>query len=95
MNEGRARPPLDDAALARRRRRTRLVRSAGIGVLVLLALWFVLDNAQSVDVRFWGVHTHPRLIWVIAGCLVIGGLIGLLVGRPARRRRDRGAKGTT
>ena len=85
--------PVDASEQAHRRRRARLVRVGGLGVLALLVLWFVLDNAQPVQVRFWGVHSHPRLIWVIAGCLVIGGVVGYLVGRPGRRTKDRAAKG--
>ena len=90
---GGAPRPVDDAELARRRRRRRLVRTGGVLVLAVLVLVFVLDNAQPVEVRFWGVHSHPRLIWVIVGCLVIGGVLGYLVGRPTRRKKARAAKG--
>jgi uncharacterized integral membrane protein len=84
--------PGDDAARARRRRR--LLRTGGIAVVGVLVLIFVLDNAQSVQVRFWGVHSHPRLIWLIVACLLIGGVVGYLIGRPGRRRRkDRDARG--
>ena len=85
--------PIDEAELARRRRRKRLLRAGGILVLAAAVLVFVLDNAQRVEVRFWGVHSHPRLIWVIVGCLVLGGLVGYAVGRPPRRKKARDAKG--
>lgn len=74
-----------------RKRRGRVLRSAGIGIVVLLVIIFVLNNSQHVDVRFWGYHSQPRLIWVIAGCLAIGGAVGYLVGRPGRRARPKKA----
>jgi uncharacterized integral membrane protein len=86
------RGPGDESELAHRRRRKRLLRTGGIAVVGVLVLIFVLDNAQSVEVRFWGVHSQPRLIWLIVACLLIGGVVGYLVGRPGRRRKDKGAK---
>jgi uncharacterized integral membrane protein len=83
-------PPPDDLELARRRRNRRLARTGVVGLFGLLLIIFVIENSQTVNVRFWGVHSHPRLIWVIVGCLAIGGAVGYFIGRPGRRRGNKG-----
>jgi uncharacterized integral membrane protein len=85
------RPPLEEMGLARRRRRRRIVRAGVVVVLGLLLVIFVIQNSQHVAVRFWGFHSQPRVIWVIVGCLAIGGAIGYFIGRPGRRRRKKSA----
>ena len=92
MTDSAPKRPVDETELARRRRRRRLLRAGGVAAVGLLVLIFVLDNAQSVEVRFWGAHSHPRLIWVIVACLLIGFAVGYLVGHPGRRKKDRTAK---
>ena len=68
------------------------MRTGVLGLVAVLLVVFVIENWQPVDVRFWGVHSHPRLIWVIVGCLVIGGVVGYLMARPSRKRQGRGDK---
>lgn len=78
-------------ALARARR-GRVVRAVVVGVLVVLLIVFVAQNARSVEVRFLGFQGNPLLVWVMLACAAAGGVVGFLVGRPARRRRrDAGA----
>lgn len=60
-----------------------------VGVLVVLGavVWFVVENSQRVGVRLWLVTEHPRLIWVLAVAVVVGGALGFLAGRGTRRGR--------
>ncbi len=73
-------------------RRRRLIRTAVAAAILVLLIAFVVQNSQSVTVHFWFWRADPRLIWVILGCLVVGGVIGYLIARPparfTRRRRD-------
>jgi len=68
------------------RRRT-LARAAGVVVLFVAAVSFVVENAQPVKVRFWFFTGHPRLIYVVVACLVVGAVLGLALMRQVRRRR--------
>ena len=95
MAEGSGRPtgpPRDDMELARRRRRKRIVRAGFFGLVGLLLIIFVVQNSQHVPVRFWGFHSQPRVIWLIVGCLAIGGAVGYFIGRPGRRRTKKTAR---
>ena len=56
--------------------------------LVLLVV-FVIRNSQRVAVDFIVVTGHPRMIWVIVTCTILGGAVGFFLGRPARSRRHR------
>ncbi len=70
---------------AHRQRRRRLVRAVVQVAVFVAVVVFVVQNDASVPVHFWGVVRHPRLIWVIVGCLAIGAVFGYLAGRPGRR----------
>lgn len=68
----------------------RLAVEAGLViVLVLVALVFVLKNSQPVEVDLIVATRHPRLIWVILGCLAAGFVVGFWVGGPMRNARRR------
>ena len=83
----------DDGNDERDAARRRLAIQAGvIGVLVLIALVFVVQNSQPVEVDLLVSTRHPRLIWVILGCLAAGFVVGFWIGGPwrnHRRRKDR------
>ena len=81
---------LGELRSARRRRAVRLTIAA---VLVALVITFVVRNSQSVTVNFVFATRHPRLIWVIASCFVIGVVVGFVASGPTRRSRSRGARG--
>jgi uncharacterized integral membrane protein len=83
----------EDAKHMRRLARARQVRLAKtIFALVIIVglIIFVLQNAEPVPIRFFVTTAHPRLIWVLVGCAVLGGMAGYLVGRPGRRTRLHG-----
>lgn len=59
-------------------------RRLAIGILAAVALLFAVLNFEDVRVDLlFGSVTMPLVI-VIAGCLLIGGLIGAYLGRRRR-----------
>ena len=75
----------DDPEAAAHRR---LAIQAGIIiVIVVLALALVFKNSQPVEVDLLVATRHPRLIWVILGCLAAGFVVGFWVGGPVRNAR--------
>ena len=63
----------------------RLVATA---IVLVLLIVFVFRNAQPVRLDFIVVSGHPRLIWLIVGCVLVGAAIGFTLARPARPRRQ-------
>lgn len=64
-------------------------KAVTVAILVILAIIFVIGNLDRVRVNFIITSGHPRLIWLIVGCLFIGGVTGFFLGRPARARGRR------
>ncbi|HEU5003371.1 MAG TPA: LapA family protein [Actinomycetota bacterium] len=62
-------------------------KAVAAAILVILAIIFVIGNLNRVRVNFIITSGHPRMIWLIVGCLLIGGITGFMLGRPARARR--------
>jgi len=62
-------------------------------VLILLIV-FVIRNSQRVSIDFILSTGHPRLIWLIVVCTLIGGAVGYFLGRPAGRSRRHRAGGS-
>ncbi|MCG6496176.1 lipopolysaccharide assembly protein LapA domain-containing protein [Kitasatospora sp. A2-31] len=60
-------------------------RYIGIGAVVVLAVWFLFANLDSVKIQFW-VFTVTAPLWIaLLATLVAGGVLGwLLKGRRAR-----------
>ena len=54
-----------------------------------VSLWivFVVANSQPVQVNFVFITRHPRLIWVMVACAILGGVVGYLLGRPGKQLR--------
>lgn len=86
---GAGEPVRDDLEVIDRERRRR-VRAlvVAVGILVLLAV-FVVRNSHRVPVDFVFFTREARLIWVMAACALLGGVVGYLAGRPPRRLRRR------
>ena len=72
-----------------------VARLVGLVALGGLVAAFVVQNSQNVVVHLWFFSRREPLIFVVIGCLVIGGLLGYVAGRrrvARRARRGRGAK---
>jgi uncharacterized integral membrane protein len=83
-------PGHEDIERAARQRRLMATKGLVFLALVALAAVFVIQNSQRVRVHFWFVSGHPRLIWVILACVVVGLVFGYVLGRSRRgRRRER------
>ncbi|GJF30715.1 hypothetical protein KNE206_34150 [Kitasatospora sp. NE20-6] len=60
-------------------------RYIAIGVLVVLAVWFLFANLDKVKIQFW-VFTVTAPLWVaLLATLLAGGVLGWLL----KGRRDR------
>ena len=82
-------PKPADAADARmkfdeRARRRKAAKAITLLVLATFLILFVVQNSQPAPVDFVFFTRHPRLIWVMFGCSVAGGIIGFFIGRPGR-----------
>jgi uncharacterized integral membrane protein len=70
------------------RRAERLVRIVQLTLIAVVFAVFVLQNADPVDVNILIFSLNIRLIWVIIGFAVLGGVAGFLIGRPEKSLRD-------
>lgn len=93
-------PPADPDGdhLDRRDRRRALARLVAIVAVVALAAVFIVQNLHPVTVHLWLVQRRLGLVWIIAGCLVVGLAVGYWVGwqghrQAAQRRAERAARG--
>jgi uncharacterized integral membrane protein len=59
------------------------LRTIGIAVLAVLAVWFIAANTGSVSIKLW-VATVTMPLWVV---LTVTLLVGLLIGFFIARRR--------
>jgi uncharacterized integral membrane protein len=76
-----------------RARRRRTAKAVGALVVFVVLVLFIVANSQPVEVNFLFFTAHPRLIWVMVTCAVLGGVLGYLLGRPghdgkAKKRKD-------
>jgi uncharacterized integral membrane protein len=55
-----------------------------LAIIVILAI-FIVANAKPVRVSYVFVTGHPKLIWVMLFCAILGGLAGYLLGRPGKQ----------
>jgi uncharacterized integral membrane protein len=68
-------------------RAERLVKVAQLTLIAIVFITFVLQNANGVNVHFLVFALNIRLIWVIFGCGLLGGVAGYLIGRPDKSLR--------
>lgn len=78
--------PVGPTGDERRDRRRALGRLAAMVVVLGLAAWFVAENTHRVTVHLWLVDRTMALVWVIAGCLVVGLAVGYWIGWQGHRR---------
>jgi uncharacterized integral membrane protein len=64
-----------------------LVKVAQLTLIAIIFMTFVLQNAEPVNVTFLLFSLNIRLIWVIVGCGLLGGVAGFLIGRPEKSLR--------
>ncbi len=62
------------------------MRMVGTGVGVILVLWVALANSQRVKVDYLFGSSEVRLVFVIIGSALAGGLVTALAGRRRQRR---------
>lgn len=67
-------------------RRRALGRLVAMVVVVGLTAAFVAENLGQVTVHLWVVDRRISLVWVVAGCLVVGLAVGYWVGWQGHRR---------
>jgi uncharacterized integral membrane protein len=70
-----------------RARQARVAKVVVALALAVILIVFIISNSQPVPVDFVFVTRHPRLIWVMFACAVLGGIVGYLIGRPGRQVR--------
>lgn len=68
-------------------RAERVMKVAQLTLIAVVFITFVLQNAQGVNVHFLLFSLNIRLIWVIFGCGILGGVAGYLIGRPEKSLR--------
>ena len=57
--------------------------------LALVLVLFVTQNTEQVRIDFVVASATVPLVWALIGAAVLGLAVGLLLGRPGRRRRKR------
>jgi uncharacterized integral membrane protein len=68
-------------------RAERLMKVAQLTLIAIVFITFVIQNSQGVNVHFLLFSLNIRLIWVIFGTAVLGGVAGYLIGRPEKSLR--------
>jgi uncharacterized integral membrane protein len=75
-----------------RERQARVAKAIVALLILVLLIIFIISNAQHVPVDFVFFTRHPRLIWVMFACAVLGGVVGYIIGRPGKQVRIRRSK---
>ena len=91
---GQSEPDASLAEVARARRR-RVARAVAAVVLVIVLVLFIVANSQPVEADFLVFKAHPRLIWVMVTCSVLGIVLGYLLGRPGHEGKPKKKKDGT
>jgi uncharacterized integral membrane protein len=68
-----------------RRDRKRDVRLVVMTLAAVLLIWFVVGNAQSVEIHFWITSAKTSLIVVILISAALGAILGMLLSRHRKR----------
>jgi uncharacterized integral membrane protein len=73
-------------------RQARVVKVVVALAIIVILIIFVVANSKPVPVSFVFVKRTPKLIWVMLGCAILGGIAGYLIGRPGKQMRLRHPK---
>jgi len=71
----------------RRARQARVGKFIVVFAILVILIVFIVANAKPVRVSYVFVTGHPKLIWVMLFCTVLGGIAGYLLGRPGKQFR--------
>jgi uncharacterized integral membrane protein len=74
------------SALAERLLRPKVITGV---VILVLAVWFILANTTHVRIHLWVTWVTAQLWIVLAVDLVAGMLLGFLLGRRNKDRKER------
>lgn len=61
-------------------------KALAAAALLIVLVVFVVANSERVKLNFIVWSGHPRLIWLIVGCVLLGGAVGYFLGHPSTRR---------
>jgi uncharacterized integral membrane protein len=75
-----------------KQRQSRVVKAVVAIAIAVILILFIVQNSQHVPVDFVFFTRHPRLIWIMFTCSILGGIIGFLLGRPGKQVRLRRGK---
>jgi len=62
--------------------RARVIKAVVLGLIAVLFVAFVLQNARPVNVKLVFGTVTVRMIWVIVASTGLGALAGFLIARP-------------
>jgi len=63
-----------------------------IAIAALLLLILVIQNSQKVEVHFFFADTHTPLIFALLIAAILGALVGWLLPRVRRSRKEKSAE---
>jgi uncharacterized integral membrane protein len=81
-------PPIDPIEHQRqlqKARQRRVVKWLVALFLLVIFIVFIVQNSRETRIDFVFFNRHPKLIWIMLACGIIGGIIGFLVGRPGKQ----------
>jgi uncharacterized integral membrane protein len=90
--DGRKGTPDPDGGPTPSKESQRGAKAIVAAVVLVLLIVFVIRNSQRVNVDFIITKGHFRLIWVIVICSFLGAIVGFLLGRPVRTKRQRSGR---
>jgi uncharacterized integral membrane protein len=86
------RPRIDASEVSDRWQPRLYARLIVLGLLIVYAIAFVLENRGAVHIHFVLASAHVSLVWLILLAIGVGVLGGILLAQLERRRRRRSHK---
>lgn len=63
----------------------RLLWLVGLALFLVLLIFFIAENFVLVEIRLIVTRVRVRLVWALLATFLIGLVIGVLLGRVARK----------
>ena len=79
------------SAGARRHGITITPKMIAIGIILILAIWFIVANRQTARIHLW-VPTVTAPMWLVLTITFAGGLLAGLLIRRGRKKQDAGTR---